>query len=298
PASAEGTYGHIQLDVVVPESFDLQDQLSQLSTQYYERRWKLSDFAAFAETHVQRFSDLLALGKPGALDPDVWCVDTRGVLTLSVCKSTYERLGLVGTPLPWKEHQDTGPWDVVFHVPEAPTDGAWQVRRVTAEARALRDVHMPKVSLCVRPSRDSSAMEEWDESAAELFEWVGLACLGSERIRVNDKPDPYICVYAPPAPSHTENLVHIRWKGLLPPPFVQSVIDIASQAPLAGIVANSTPASPVVYLPPPPSMRYPRRATRDESEDCWSLVVARSDRSDEVQWLLAESIGRWDSRWG
>lgn len=74
-----------------------------------------------------------------------------------------------------------GPWDVVFHAPEAPTDGAWQVHRITAEARALRDVHTPKVSLCVRPSRDSSAMEEWDERAAELFEWLGLACLGSER---------------------------------------------------------------------------------------------------------------------
>lgn len=56
--------------------------------------------------HASR-SDLLALGKPGPLDTDVWCIDPRGVLTLSVCKPTYERLGLVGTPLPWKEHQDT-----------------------------------------------------------------------------------------------------------------------------------------------------------------------------------------------
>jgi len=29
-------------------------------------------------------------------DDDVWCIDPRGVLTLSVCKNTYETLGLVG----------------------------------------------------------------------------------------------------------------------------------------------------------------------------------------------------------
>ena len=52
-------------------------------------------------------SDLIALGKPGHLDDDVWCLDTRGLLTLAVCKTTYERLGLVGKVLPWKEHQDT-----------------------------------------------------------------------------------------------------------------------------------------------------------------------------------------------
>lgn len=56
----------------------------------------------------------------------------------------------------------------------------------------------------------------------------GLLTSCDHRIRVNDKPDPYVSVYTPPAPSHTENLVHIRWKGLLPPPFVQFVIDIAS----------------------------------------------------------------------
>ncbi|KXN84248.1 hypothetical protein AN958_12821 [Leucoagaricus sp. SymC.cos] len=39
-----------------------------------------------------------------AQDDDVWCIDTRGVLTLCVCKETYERLGLVGQKLSFK-HQ-------------------------------------------------------------------------------------------------------------------------------------------------------------------------------------------------
>lgn len=54
--NAEGVFELIQLDIVVPAASDFRDQLSQLSTQYYGRQSKLSDFAAFAETHVQRFS--------------------------------------------------------------------------------------------------------------------------------------------------------------------------------------------------------------------------------------------------
>jgi hypothetical protein len=30
---------------------------------------------------------------------DVWCLDTRGILSLSLAKDTYERLGIVGAPV-------------------------------------------------------------------------------------------------------------------------------------------------------------------------------------------------------
>lgn len=38
----------------------------------------------------------------GPHDDDVWCIDPRGVLTLCLCKETYEILGLVGKKLPFK----------------------------------------------------------------------------------------------------------------------------------------------------------------------------------------------------
>ncbi len=38
----------------------------------------------------------------GAHDDDVWSIDPRGVLTLCLCKETYETLGLVGKKLPFK----------------------------------------------------------------------------------------------------------------------------------------------------------------------------------------------------
>ena len=39
-------------------------------------------------------------------EDDIWCIDPRGHLTLSVSKDTYERLGLVGKKLPFKIHDD------------------------------------------------------------------------------------------------------------------------------------------------------------------------------------------------
>jgi Ribonuclease P 40kDa (Rpp40) subunit len=41
-------------------------------------------------------------------EDDIWCIDPRGHLTLSVSKDTYERLGLasVGKILPFKIHDD------------------------------------------------------------------------------------------------------------------------------------------------------------------------------------------------
>lgn len=47
------------------------------------------------------------------------------------------------------------------------------------------------------------------------------------RLEVNDRVDPYIAVYSPPTPSRTGTITHLRWRGLLSPVFVQSIIDAA-----------------------------------------------------------------------
>ena len=43
---------------------------------------------------------------PSHSEDDLWSVDQRGVLTIAVCKETYERLGLVGKALSFKGHGD------------------------------------------------------------------------------------------------------------------------------------------------------------------------------------------------
>ena len=63
---------------------------------------------------LQRTYDLrLVLSKVSASgtstgdDGDVWCLDSRGILTLAVGKQTYETLGIAGERLPCKECSDT-----------------------------------------------------------------------------------------------------------------------------------------------------------------------------------------------
>ena len=34
---------------------------------------------------------------------DVWCIDSRGIVTIFLSKETYEQLGIVGKPLPFKK---------------------------------------------------------------------------------------------------------------------------------------------------------------------------------------------------
>lgn len=51
-------------------------------------------------------SDAIAFGFNSHGTDETWCIDTRGVLTLSVESGTYQRLGLLGTPLPWKLHRN------------------------------------------------------------------------------------------------------------------------------------------------------------------------------------------------
>ena len=49
---------------------------------------------------------MIAFGFNSRGTDETWCIDTRGVLTLSIDPGTYQRLGLLGTPLPWRTHQN------------------------------------------------------------------------------------------------------------------------------------------------------------------------------------------------
>lgn len=63
------------------------------------------NFSFWSTTWPQHRSDLVAVSLNHGYDAqsdDVWCIDTRGVLTMCVCKETYEKLGLLGQKMPFK----------------------------------------------------------------------------------------------------------------------------------------------------------------------------------------------------
>ena len=87
--------------------------------------------------------------------------------------------------------------------------------------------------------------KDWKENIAELFEWVGMACLGSERyayvckkssgrsdtrrrLQANDRTDPYVALYDIPEPRSVGIVTHVRWRGdALPIPLVENIVESA-----------------------------------------------------------------------
>ncbi|PSR78281.1 hypothetical protein PHLCEN_2v7477 [Hermanssonia centrifuga] len=194
----------LQLDIVVPSSDVLESELKELTAKYHTRRWKLSEFVIFARPLVNGVSldsDLIALGTPGYQDDDVWCLDTRGILSLAVKTQSYQRLGLVGKRLPWKGCDDMyiqdvleawdmrrESWNVLYHVSTEDVDPTTELHIVQPVVRQMKTIHLPVPMISPRPT-SLDLVEEWEEEVSSLFEWVGMACLGSQR-------------YTSPSPTH------------------------------------------------------------------------------------------------
>ncbi|KAJ7504262.1 ribonuclease P 40kDa subunit-domain-containing protein [Mycena galericulata] len=206
-----------------------------------------------------------------------------------------------------------GPWSVLYCANDesatanfaAGNQHAELVRRVTCEARASLGVRVPTVSLSARPAAaDQDAVEDWEADMASLFEWVGLAVLGAQRLHANDRVDAYVAVYDPPAPSAVGDVTHLRWRGFLGPDFVQSVIDAVVSSTgspqFVSITSHGFPTAPVSYIPPGkdgnPTVKTPARVPSADGEDSWCVLVAREN--GKTRWCMAESIGPLDARWG
>lgn len=69
-------------------------------------------------------------------------------------------------------------------------------------------------------------------------------------------------------------------------------------ASFVSICANSVVRSPVTYLSSLSPHKSFLRMPREDSEDAWTLLLQRSSNSDGGRWLLAETVGKFDTRWG
>ncbi|KAF9466137.1 ribonuclease P 40kDa subunit-domain-containing protein [Collybia nuda] len=350
-----------QVDVIFPSSDDLESALSVLGTRYGKGKVKLSDLindaGPFSDVLSNPESGFAMLGKEQ--NDDVWCIDPRGLLTLSVSKDTYERLGLVGRKLPFKTHADrrvislsmkkgaesvankarrntalelwdkrrdeagVGPWDV-FYCVKVPMPNPVDSRSedVKCQVTKLVDVRIPQIqSLPPRPSNSSSSTsddeEDWSSELGALFEWVGMATLGSQRLSANDRVDPYVSVYNCPTPSYVGSITRLRWTGFLGPDFVQSIVDTAltqaatlpggpaTNSPFISITSHALSSSPVSYISPSTHsgtvtpLETHLRVSRADGEDTWCLLaVPGSSGSQSISWAIVESLGQLDTRWG
>jgi ribonucleases P/MRP protein subunit RPP40 len=77
-------------------------------------------------------------------------------------------------------------------------------------------------------SRFSDSKISDEEETIEMYEWLGLAIMKSPRIRSDDDIDPYLSRYQVPEFGQSisnesglkENIIIMRWHGLIDPDFV------------------------------------------------------------------------------
>ncbi|KAH7915262.1 ribonuclease P 40kDa subunit-domain-containing protein [Hygrophoropsis aurantiaca] len=216
-----------------------------------------------------------------------------------------------------------GRWQVVYHAMGTAVTPTHEVLKVKPHIERFTDVYVPIPALAPCPAETFKDIEledeaqEWQDKANELFEWVGLACLGAQRLKANDRVDPYVSVYDPPSPSRIGNTTQLCWKGLLHPTFIQS-LDMTSQS-ISSLLSRSEsndqrfialsrhgyPRSPVASISTKAnhgakkaSFRHPQLDSEDTS--CLILTATHSEQSNRFgQVMMGESKNtkHWDASW-
>lgn len=250
----------------------LEAVLLDLQTNYYQAKGRASEFLDSYANVPGPSREVLALGTCGSSSvADAWCIDNRGVLSLAVHKHTYQRLGIAGEPLPFKnsghefaihiplQDKSTGPfltphqqkainafdttdlasseqeWNIIFCCNGTDASTYQTLRSLTTITVTPEVDKMDNVHFpsSTRISRPQSIDDAiaWEEEVTALFEWVGMAALQSPRLFIHDHVDPYISVYEPPSHTEATALTHIRWRGLMPPQFVKKIVDAVADAP-------------------------------------------------------------------
>jgi hypothetical protein len=104
---------------------------------------------------------------------------------------------------------------------------------------------------------------------------------------------------------------------------LSTTVDADPPPSFISITAHAFPASPVTFIPPGAEAggtgkEAPLRVPRSDAEHCWSLILVpgssigrhagevqmqedggeKTEGEGEGGWVMAESIRKWDMRWG
>jgi ribonuclease P/MRP protein subunit RPP40 len=70
--------------------------------------------------------------------------------------------------------------------------------------------------------------DDFGDFAVDLYEWLSLVSLGSPRVELNDKIDPFLSRYRPPKSElldpQVSQLVKISWEGFLSPSWTHQTL--------------------------------------------------------------------------
>jgi len=192
-------------------------------------------------------------------------------------------------------------WTVAFHTSNQDILKLWspssKESQVPCAVHRLPNIIIPKSPMVVPPPCEGpdkeDRLEDWNSSVADLFEWVGMACLHSQRLLANDRVHSYVSSYQPPQDHFISDATHICWRGLLAPRFVKAVLDTITlnvskpNAQSISAVCHTFNYSPISYISPKALTQkipqtYSSNNVPQRRVDCWSLVID----VDPCRWVL------------
>ncbi|KAG0092059.1 hypothetical protein BGZ92_010970 [Podila epicladia] len=243
----------------------LTEQLQQF-THYYHAHVPLALFLTSPFMQYIR-NGLVALSVQGGIDThDVVCIDGKGKMILSLTKDSYEQLGLTGVPSQFQKNRQRYVVELDLQAPSMIPGKAgferikwcFENTLVTVFPMVLASVDPAGVSLPLdfpvsararqlsyriqttvldyimvpdtQPLRTIGKNDlRWRKQVAEVYEWIGMASIQSERITVVDNIDPYLCVYANPAQKTPEKVGSsgylLEISGFIPSPSIVPIFE-------------------------------------------------------------------------
>ncbi|KAF9973111.1 Ribonuclease P protein subunit p40 [Actinomortierella ambigua] len=211
------------------------------NTYYYHAKVPLSLFLT-PEFMQHARNGMIALSVDGGIDThNIVCLDGKGSLILALTKDTYEQLGLDGVPSKFVAKRQRYVVKIDLRAPamvpkkpgferikwcfentlvekfsmliasvdaegtslpiEFPPEINARTLAFAVNIETLPDIVVPDTTR-IRTIRHNNT-HQWRTSVSQLHEWIGMATIGSPRIHLHDRIDPYLCVYDPPTQKKT-----------------------------------------------------------------------------------------------
>ncbi|RHZ56987.1 hypothetical protein Glove_395g26 [Diversispora epigaea] len=93
----------------------------------------------------------------------------------------------------------------------------------------LNDILIPEISEMIKMNNNNNNNDnkkeenKWKSDAIEIYDWLGLVSLKSQRLLAYDQIDPYISLYSPPEPYKMGDGTLLRWTGFIPSAIILSI---------------------------------------------------------------------------
>jgi ribonuclease P/MRP protein subunit RPP40 len=111
-------------------------------------------------------------------------------------------------------------------------DAHFPIKKI-ATPQIIEDMHVKMPNLKPPVASNNSYVDDFEDYAVEIHEWLSLIQLNSPRINFEDKIDPFLSRYSPPGESFSSgSLIKLTWQGFISPAWAhKTFVQIILAAP-------------------------------------------------------------------